>query len=105
MSYIEINSKEQIEYGHFGQIVGHFGQTNGHYVYDLVLDTTVGMSLRDSLGYNLLLIIVDRYRKQTISSYLVVITIMIKNRNTLQGYRMVLIEMAFIMEVNIVKWL
>ncbi|HZH38797.1 MAG TPA: hypothetical protein VEX17_01905 [Bacillales bacterium] len=59
------------------------------------MDTSVGMSQRGSLGYNLLSIIVDRYRKQAISYFIfVVITIMIKNGNTIQGYRMVLIEMA-----------
>jgi hypothetical protein len=64
------------------------------------------MSLRGSLGYNLLLIIVDRHRKPAIFYFIfVVIAIMIKNRNTLQGYRVVLIEMAVILGVNIVEWL
>jgi hypothetical protein len=46
------------------------------------------------------------YGKQAMSYFIfVVITIMIKNRNTLQGYRVVLIEMAVILGVNIVEWL
>jgi hypothetical protein len=57
--YTEIKIKEPIENGHFGQIGGHFGQSNGRHGYSLVLDTTVGMGMRDPIWYNVLLIIVD----------------------------------------------
>ncbi len=64
------------------------------------------MGMRDPIRYNLLSMIVDRCRKQAISYFmLVVLIIMIKNRNKIDESRMMLIEMVVILEVNIVKWL